>query len=39
MKFLTRQQIQLYFDRVATTLDELSPHMRLARHPTRDADS
>ena len=39
MKFLTRQQIQLNFDRVATTLDELSPHMRLARHPTRDADS
>lgn len=39
MKFLTRQQIQVYFDRVAATFDELSPHMRLARHPMRDADS
>lgn len=39
MKFLTRHQIQAYFDRVAATFDELSPHMRLARHPTRDADS
>lgn len=39
MKFLTGQQIKLYFDRVATTFDELSPYMKSARNPTSDADS
>lgn len=39
MKFVSRQQIQSYFDRVATSVDELSRHMRQAQHPFRDGDS
>lgn len=39
MKFLSRQYIQSYFDRVAASVGELSPHMRQARHPFGDADS
>jgi hypothetical protein len=39
MKFVTKQQIQAYFDRVAASVDELSPHMRQARHPGGETDS
>jgi len=39
MKFLTSKQIHAYFDRVAGTVEQLSPHMRLARHPTEDQNS
>ena len=39
MKFVSKQYIESYFDRVAASLDALSPHMRQARHPTEDRDS
>lgn len=39
MEFLTRQQILDHFDRVAGTVDALSPHLRDATSPLRDGDS
>lgn len=39
LKFISRQQVDAYFDRVATTLAELSPHMLEARHPDGSHES